>query len=198
MKRLIGLVLLFLATNCSKKADTSERLAQPSVNKSVHTKVMLDQKVWMTENLNVDTPESYCQLDDTLYCSQYGRLYTWEAANKGCAMLGKGWRLPTNGEWQNMAKQYGGIYNDSNDKGKSAYVNLSEGGSAEFNALLGGNRQPNGNYERLDAHGFYWTSTEYDSAEAWFYNFGKESALLNHHLGSKKRSVSVRCIHETN
>jgi uncharacterized protein (TIGR02145 family) len=201
MERLFGFVLLSIAISCSKKADTNRQLSQPSDSTIVHSKLMLDKKIWMTENLDINIPDSYCRLDDTLYtlyCNKYGRLYTWEAGVQGCNALGKGWRLPTNQEWQNMAKQYGGIYDDSDDKGKSAYLKLSERGSAEFNALLGGNRQPDGSYERLDAHGFYWTSTEYDSAEAWFYNFGKESTLLNHHTGSKKRSLSVRCIYETN
>jgi uncharacterized protein (TIGR02145 family) len=48
--------------------------------------------------------------------------------------------------------------------------------------------------ERLGAYGFYWTSTEYESKEAWFYNFAKGSTLLNHHTGDKNRAFSVRCI----
>jgi uncharacterized protein (TIGR02145 family) len=195
MRRLIGLILIIVMISCSNKTDRREQLSQPSEKTVVHSRLMLDKRTWMTENLDIDIPDSYCQLDDTVICNTYGRLYTWEAAIQGCNALGKGWRLPTNEEWQNMAMQYGGVYDDSADNGKSAYLKLSEGGGAEFNALLGGNRQPDGSYERLDAHGFYWTSTEYDSADAWFYNFAKEAMLLNHHTGSKKRSLSVRCIH---
>ena len=197
MKILPGLVLLFLAANCSRKTDTNESLPQGADSNSVHSKVMLDGKVWMTENMGIDIPESYSQQDDTLNCKQYGRLYTWEDAKKGCAMLGKGWRLPTNEEWQTMAKPYGGVYDDSDDKGKSAYAKLVKGGDAEFNAMLGGNREANGDYERFGAHGFYWTATEYDTAQAWMYNFGKGSKLLNHHSSDKKDAVSVRCIKKT-
>ncbi len=196
MKKLIVLALLSIGTNCSLKKNARESYSQPPRDKIVRSKIMRDKKIWMTENLTINRAESYCPLDDTLNCKEYGRLYTWEAAVRGCAELGNGWRLPTDQEWQNMAKQYGGIVDDSNDSGKSAYFELSEGGSTEFNALLGGNRKEDGSYQRLGAHGFYWTSTEYDSAEAWFYNFGKESALLNHHVGSKKRAVSVRCIRD--
>lgn len=171
-------------------------LAQTVDEQDIHSSRMVDGRVWMTENLSIDLPGSYCQQDDTNHCSRYGRLYTWEAARDACDQLGDGWRLPTNEEWQTLAKSYGGIYNDSDDKGKSAYFNLLEGGNAAFNARLGGNREANGNYERLEAHGFYWTSTEYDSSGAWFYNFGKGSTLLNRHTGDKKRAVSVRCIKE--
>ncbi|GHN02255.1 hypothetical protein WSM22_37440 [Cytophagales bacterium WSM2-2] len=155
---------------------------------------MTDGKVWMTENLSINVTDSYCQQDDTLNCNRYGRLYTWKAAILGCSSLGDGWRLPTDEEWKTLAKSYGGIYDDSDDKGKSSYVNLMQDGKAEFNAVLGGNREANGAYERLEAHGFYWSSTEHDSTEAWFYNFAKGPTLLNHHTGDKKRAVSVRCI----
>lgn len=196
----IGSLGIFYATNYfdkGKKSPGSQSSVLEDRDGNIYNlKIMLDGKVWMTENLSIDIPESYCQQDDTLNCNQYGRLYTWEAAKNGCEKLGDGWRLPTNEEWQTMAKSYGGIVDDSDDKGKSAYVSLLEDGNAEFNALLGGNREANGNYERLGAHGFYWTATEYNSAEAWFYNFAKGSTLLNRHTGTKKRAVSVRCINE--
>jgi uncharacterized protein (TIGR02145 family) len=196
MNRLFALMIVFLATNCSRNKNQKEPILQQADNQSVRSKVMLDERIWMTENLNIEIPESFCQQDDSLHCIRYGRLYTWEAAKHGCSQLGEGWRLPTNEEWQIMVKWYGGIYDDSDDKGKSAYLNLLAGGNSEFNARLGGNREANGSYERFEAHGFYWTSTEYDSTEAWFYNFGKGSTLLNHHTGDKNRAVSVRCIKE--
>jgi hypothetical protein len=54
-----------------------------------------------------------------------------------------------------MAKSYGGVSEDSEDKGKAAYKALVAGGSAEFDALLGGGRSEDGQYARLEAHGFY-------------------------------------------
>lgn len=75
-------------------------------------------------------------------------------------------------------------------------MNLTEGGSAGFHALLGGNREVNGDYQRLEAHGFYWTATEMDSIQAWFLNFAKGASLLNRHTGDKQRALSVRCIKE--
>ena len=93
-----------------------------------------------------------------------------------------------------MAKQYGGIVSNSEDNGKAAYLNLVIGGESEFDAVLGGNREPNGDYARLGAHGFYWTASEVDTLNAWFYNFAKGPTLLNHHTGEKKRAMSVRCV----
>ncbi len=52
-----------------------------------------------------------------------------------------------------------------------------------------------GSYARVDAHGFYWTATESDVANAWFYNFGKNGKILNRHQdGQKHMAISVRCV----
>ena len=55
-------------------------------------------EVWMAENLNYKTTNSYCYEDSTKYCDAYGRLYTWvDAVAKSCP---KGWHLPTEAEWK--------------------------------------------------------------------------------------------------
>lgn len=155
---------------------------------------MADGRVWMVDNLDIEIPDSFCQQDDVERCNTYGRLYTWEAAHISCKQLGKGWRLPTNEEWENLIEQYGGLVSESEEKGRMAFKNLIVGGEAEFNALLGGNREASGSYERLEAHGFYWTSSEHNAAEAWFYNFAASRKIVNRHTGDKRRAASVRCI----
>jgi uncharacterized protein (TIGR02145 family) len=158
---------------------------------------MQDGKEWMTENLNVNIPQSYCYEDDEKNCARYGRLYTWESAQVGCRALGQGWRLPTNDEWQKMAKHYGGVRGDSDDDGKSAYKALTAGGISGFNVQFGGNRHSDdGQYGRLEAHGFYWTASETDATNAWFYNFGQARFLNRHKDGEKKMAISVRCVRD--
>jgi uncharacterized protein (TIGR02145 family) len=158
---------------------------------------MADGKQWTTHNLSVKTVPSYCYEDAEMNCLQYGRLYTWESARRACQSLGEGWRLPTNDEWRQMVKHYGGVREDSIDSGKAAYTALLLGGSSGFNALLGGGRSADGQYARLEAHGFYWTASESDPARAWFYNFGHGGLSLNRHNdGEKQRAFSVRCVRE--
>jgi uncharacterized protein (TIGR02145 family) len=158
-------------------------------------KRMADEKQWTTENLKIDIEGSYCYDNVARNCEQYGRLYTWEAAQKACRAVGEGWRLPTNEEWQRMAKGYGGIRDDSSDSGRAAYTALLIGGSSGFNAVLGGGRATDGEYARVDAHGFYWTASETDAGHAWLYNFGKGSVMLNRHRdGEKPRAFAARCI----
>lgn len=158
---------------------------------------MADGREWTVENLDADTAPSYCYDDAEVNCRRYGRLYTWDSAQRACRSMGREWRLPTEDEWRQLATQYGGVSADSADKGKAAYSALSVAGSSGFNALLGGGRSEAGEYARLDAHGFYWTASESGPAAAWFYNFGKGGlALHRQREGDKQEAFSVRCVRE--
>lgn len=156
---------------------------------------MADGKQWMTHNLDISVTPFYCYGDSEQNCRQYGRLYTWESAQRACQSLGKGWRLPTDDDWRQLAKRYGGVSADSEDKGKAAYKSLLTGGDSGFNAVLGGGRSKDGQYARLEAHGFYWTATEIDQPTAWMYNFGKGGLALHRQDGAEKQAAySVRCV----
>ena len=160
------------------------------------SKRMLDSKEWTTANLDVDASPSYCYDDAEPNCRRYGRMYTWASAQRACQSLGGGWRLPTDDEWRQMAKRYGGVSSDSVDKGRAAFTALLSGGRSGFNAVLGGNRS-DGNYARLEAHGFYWTASANDPATAPYYNFGKGGGALHRQPeGEKEMAISVRCIRD--
>jgi len=177
-----------------ERHSAQDRKASGTMHSS---KGMADGKQWTTHNLNVNTVPSYCYEDAELNCRRYGRLYTWESARRGCQSLGDGWRLPTDDEWRQMAKHYGGVSEDSDDKGKVAYKALLMGGNSGFNALLGGGRSDDGQYARLEAHGFYWAASESDPASAFFYNFGRGGQALHRQSGGEKpRAFSVRCVRE--
>ena len=174
-----------------------ERLSaqDPDALTAYSSKRMADGKEWTTQNLNVATEASYCYADVEVNCRRYGRLYTWESARKACQSLGDRWRLPTDEEWRELAGHYGGVSQESKDGGKAAYRALSAEGSSGFNALLGGGRSDDGQYGRLEAHGFYWTASESDATGVWFYNFGSGGQALHRQSGGEKqRAFSVRCV----
>ena len=147
--------------------------------------LMLDGKVWTTENVRLDISPSWCYDDVDSNCTQDGRLYTWDSARRACASLGDGWRLPNDEEWQQLAKVHGGT---------TAFTRLLRGGGTPFNAILAGGRDLKGTYARRNAHGFYWTSTETNTSHAVFYNFANGSkGLFRQPDGEKLRAFSVRC-----
>jgi uncharacterized protein (TIGR02145 family) len=192
-------LLLFICTCAHSSAQFIPVDSTPKDREgnTYRIKKMPDNKLWMTDNLKINIPGSYCYDDVKQNCERYGRLYTWESAKEGCRMLGDEWRLPTDDEWRQLAKQYGGMSGDSQDSGKTAFKTLLVGGASGLDALLGGGRSTDGKYRRGDAHGFYWTATEVNSTTATFYNFGKGSAKLYHQdAGEKTEAFAVRCVRE--
>ncbi len=157
---------------------------------------MKDGKQWMTQNLNVKVTKSYCYDDKPENCQKYGRLYKWKAAQKACESLGDGWRLPTDDEWREMAKKYGGSDDDASDDGKAAYKALIENGSSGFDARLGGYRYTGGEYHLEGTYGFYWSSTQFSSDGAWLYYFDSGFGELDRIFNLKGFARSVRCLQD--
>ena len=199
------LIICMIATNACNPTNSLHTSPKPfSLQDSVVAdkdgnqysfKVMADNNVWMTTNLSVNILGSYCYDNNPEYCKKYGRLYTWESAEKGCSSLGEGWRLPTNNEWQRLAELYGGIPADSVENRKRAFSALIVSGTSKLDAVLSGGRDLDGGFRRLEAHGFYWTATENDSLKACYANFGKNSQSLYHQNGGEKTDgFAVRCI----
>jgi uncharacterized protein (TIGR02145 family) len=175
------------ANHSQDDAETSDR---------VHSSLRLpDGKEWLTENLNLDTAESYCFGDLPANCLRYGRLYTWQAAQQACRLLGERWRLSTDDDWRALASHYGGAFDGTEGSGKEAYEALLGEGRSGFNAILSGGRSDDGEYDDLDAHGFYWTGSEVDSAIALFYNFARGGLTLYRQPdGEKPLALAVRCV----
>jgi len=108
MMILIGSSLILL--DCSRKLSTGN--GQGSVTDSKGNKysvrLMSDGRQWITENLKIDLPGSYCYNDSIQYCLKYGQLYTWEAARKGVQFWARGGACPpmTSGnKWQNITAE---------------------------------------------------------------------------------------------
>lgn len=152
--------------------------------------VELNGQVWLAENLNFKVEDSWWYEDKAKNGEKYGRLYTWEAAKKACP---PGWRLPTDEEWKSLAKAYGGYYDWATGKEigdpKKAYQALIQGGSSGFQAVLGGWRSSSGSYSSLGSGGNYWSSTENDADDAWYYYFDYGKLYRNGSL----RSIGFSC-----
>ena len=155
-------------------------------------KRMKDDKIWMTQNLNLEVSDSWCYGNDKNNCAKYGRLYTWEAAKKACEQIGEGWRLPTDEEWKEMTKQYGGF-----DNSTEAYENFVEGGISGFSTQLGGYGLSDDEYFSLGTYGSYWSSTVDNGGRASFFSFDSDGGELYLSPGLKTDARSVRCIKDS-
>ena len=61
--------------------------------------LQLGEQTWMVENLNYQTTNSWCYQNIDRNCDTYGRLYTWNDAQKACPT---GWHLPDAYEYRDV------------------------------------------------------------------------------------------------
>lgn len=149
--------------------------------------VKIGDQVWMAQNLNYKSDNSYCYNDSAKYCSEYGRLYTWADAMESCPT---GWHLPSKDEFVILANIAGG----SSKAGKPLMAkdgwNSNGGGydTYSFAALPGGARNEDGEYVLLGEQGSFWLASE-DA-----FRFIANNMPLYISLNNRGRGLSVRCL----
>ena len=149
--------------------------------------VKIGDQVWMAQNLNYKSDNSYCYNDSAKYCSEYGRLYTWADAMESCPT---GWHLPSKDEFVILANIAGG----SSKAGKPLMAkdgwNSNGGGydTYSFAALPGGARNEDGEYVLLGEQGSFWLASE-DA-----FRFVANNLPLYIAPNNRGRGLSVRCL----
>ena len=175
------------------------------------SKIMNDGRVWMTKNLNINTPNSKCYDNNKNNCTKYGRLYNFYEATEVCSLLGTDWRLPTLEEWENLAWLYGGYQHDAQTKDGAillgsppvkvgdptkGYFSLKTNRAIGFNAELGGAESSTSNsFYSLGEQGSYWAKiTLTNRPPPTFTFYSKGDYYLERHTRSPIVKQSVRCV----
>ena len=104
--------------------------------------------------------------------------YSYGAAQKVCP---KGWRPPTNDEYNNIVNFMGG----GNSTGSSRIR------SAPYSFVYGGNFN-SGGWGNVGSLGLYWSSTQYNSSNGYSLNFNSSSLATSN--SNKYNGMSVRCV----
>lgn len=180
--------------------------------------VGIGDEIWMAENLKVthypdgnevrlitDNDEwSRLVRDDEAFCyynndaaSEYGALYTYNAANKVCP---DGWHLPTDNEWTKLEN----YLTDRGHRGTSATVLKAKKGwynsgngtdNYGFTALPGSYRHAHtGDFTDIRKIGYWWTSTSTDRDGYYRYMYHDLTRVVRETGGTKSHGFSVRCV----
>ena len=99
--------------------DSRDGLLSDAEGNTYVLREMLDGRTWMTDNLHLARPDWSLLRRRCIGVLRLGRLYTWASALESCRLLGTGWRLPTDDEWRQMVRRYGGVRGDSEDDGQA-------------------------------------------------------------------------------
>ncbi len=210
-------------SSSSQKAELSSNISSELVdgilidhrNEQSYKTVAIGTQIWMAENLNYETANSYCYDDDANNCVKYGRLYTWAAAvgksenecgfGYTCSLpLGNvqgacpsGWHLPSKDEWNVLFAVVG----DSTVAGRilKSVSEWPEGGNGtdifKFSALPVGFRHENGPYSSEGDGTLFWSSTENLSSYAYILGliYSIDYVVLDEYT-NKGRAGSIRCL----
>lgn len=211
---LLCCMVVLTFTACKKSYVQNGPDLRDSRDGQVYKTVKIGNQVWMAENLNFGTPDSYCFDDERSTCSKFGRFYTWITASgakkEGCGLFDEcnlalpvrgicpaGWHLPSKEEYESLFATVGGqatagtalksAFGWSDYKGKSG-----NGSDAYGFAALPIVRDSADFYFGYNT--WFWTSTEHDylHGNVVMLSYGYEKASLS--FVSKGGTYAVRCV----
>ena len=198
--------ILVLAGQLNIDADREAAVA-PSLQSVIDPRdgqtypvVRLAGRSWLARNLDFKTAASWCYNNDQSQCTDFGRLYSLEAAQIACL---PGWELPSEADWLVLAAAFGGHYElaERRDVGdpRASYAALLEGGSSGFGARLGGSRNlETGQSIDLDEDGSYWSRSRCGAERSSMMVFNEHNRRLLRDCDAPTFANSVRCIRSGN
>jgi len=146
------------------------------------------------------TTPAYCWYagDSAANYDPYGALYNWYAVNTG-NLCPAGWHVPTNDDINELVNYVGGSgaaggllketgtvhWNSPNTGAKDKYG---------FTARGGGKRSDEGVFDFVKVEANWWTSTEYSTLNASYFNILFNYGNSFQAYLSKKTGMSVRCV----
>jgi len=132
----------------------------------------------------------------------YGKLYNWYAVNDTRGLCPTGWHVPSDGEWTTLTDFLGGE-SVAGGKMKSTAIQPTPGGwnspnigatnSSGFTGLPGGYRVSGGGFSSLVGYGYWWSSSDAGSGNAWHRRLYNGNAGAGRDTNGHRGGFSVRC-----
>lgn len=182
--------------------------------------VTIDTQVWMAKNLDVDhyrngdpipqvtdstewknlTTGAWCYYNnDANNGATYGKIYNWYAVNDSRGLAPVGWHIPSDAEWTTLSTYLGG---ESVAGGKLKEIgtihwhipNTDATNESVFTALPGGFRYDYGTFYGIEFQGYWWSASEFGTANAWSRFLYYLYCEIHGGNCSKGHGFSVRCV----
>ena len=210
MKICVSFLIYFTGISCLAAQDAETRKYLYMVDQrdqQTYRIIQIGDQVWMADNLNYYTDNSFCYLEDTNLCRYYGRLYKLKAALSACP---EGWHLPGDDEWKKLEMEMGmkeKVANKTDYRGTrpGQAGMLVEGGSSGLEIKYSGaltfyhdviQDKYRLEYMYNNRKGFYWTSTTHQQykSKAWARFFKMDIQSINRNVYHESCAFSVRCV----
>jgi len=194
------------------------------IDNNTYPIITIGTQTWMAENLrtnkysdgssiplvtaanswSVGTTPKMCWYNNdqaTYMANKYGALYNWYAVNPTTNgnknVCPTGWHVPADGEWTTLTDYLGGL-SVAGGKMKSIqyWTSPNTGATNEsgFSGVSGGYRYNDGTFSNVGDDGYWWSSTQNSTTNAWFLYLGYFNGDVYRDATNKVRGFSVRCI----
>ncbi len=196
------------------------------VDGNLYKIVVIGKQEWFAENLKTTryndgtlipnvidntqwsnlTTGAWCYYNnDDKYNAKYGKLYNWYAVNRTANgtknVCPTGWHVPTDAEWTVLTDYLGGrgiAGGKMKEVGTINWVStdIFATNVSLFSALPGGNRDGKGYYDGVGNDGFWWSSTEFYTDDAWYRYLFSSNPFATSGYYNKRSGLSVRCLRD--
>jgi uncharacterized protein (TIGR02145 family) len=186
------------------------------IDGNTYKTIQIGTRTWMAENLKVTryndgtvipfvlSASVWASLSAPGYCwynndsVAYGAMYNWYAVTSN-ELCPDGWHVPSDEEWAVMISYLGGediSGGKLKESGTSHWnvPNFEATNGSGFTALPGGYRSTYGIYNSLRQKGYWWSSTEFSSGQAFYRIIGYNFSNISRSNTSKVTGLSIRCI----
>jgi uncharacterized protein (TIGR02145 family) len=142
----------------------------------------------------------------------YGKLYNWYAvagihdtdpSTPNKILAPQGWHVPSDAEWTTLTDFLGGgqvAGGKMKSTGTSLWSSPNTAATNEsgFSGLPGGSRGSGGTFHLVGTNGFWWSSSENDTTNAWarYLNYYVSGGAAVRYNVNKKYGLSVRCLRD--
>jgi uncharacterized protein (TIGR02145 family) len=196
------------------------------VDGNTYKTVKIGTQVWMAENLKTSKYSDGSTIpkitDDTEWQNnttgawayfnndatnnvKYGKLYNWYAVSKTSNgnknVCPTGWHVPTDIEWMVLKGYLGGHFiagGKLKEVGTTSWYSPNKDATnvSLFTGLPCGSRSKLGFYGGIGSDGFWWSSSENSTSDAWFSNLYYDGGDASWDYSDKGYGFSVRCLRD--
>jgi uncharacterized protein (TIGR02145 family) len=139
----------------------------------------------------------------------YGNLYNWFTVDDPRGVCPEGWRVPGEGDWNQLVSDVGGdpgtfgVPGTGGEKLKSwrirpaSHPRWAQGGLADndfgWSALPGGRALWDGHFSGIGTHGNWLSATALDAFHSWSRFLWSGNSRVHHNYSAKQNGNSIRC-----
>jgi len=190
------------------------------IDGNVYETIQIGEQLWMAENLKVThyndgdsisypSDEDWNSFDegqhgvydnDPANADIYGNLYNFAVIEDERGVCPIDWHVPSDGEWAILTDYLGG---DAGGKMKeeghehwsywSDEITEEATNASGFTGLPAGSHG-NGVYSYMGIYGYFWSSSEGNSYNAWSRGLAYDGSGVNRYNFNKQHGFSIRCL----